>query len=514
MERRWWETRSFAIALIFASMIPLLLPDTPPLTDVPGHMGRYRVQLDLDTSPYLRSFYGFEWKLIGNLGVDLLIIPMSKLFGLELGLKLIVLAIPALTVAGFLAVAREAHGTLPPTATLALPLAYSFPFHFGFINYCLSMALAFLAFAFWMRLGRYKQFTLRAFIFVPLSLVIWVTHVFGWGVLGVLAFASELSRERGQKRPWLHAGLRGAASCVPLMLPFFLMALWRSGDASGVTGDWFNWNAKVAYFMMAFRDQWQWFDLVSSGAILIALAASAIERKCYIPQTLLFSAAFLFILYIIMPRIVFGSAYADMRLAPFVLAILLLGMSFPKLKGEHYFKLFAALSVSFFALRIAGNTASLYIEDRKFQRELAAVAHIPPGARLISLVGERCNSQWAQNRLVHLPSMALVRKEAFANDQWVLAGAQLLTIKFDAGEFSADPSQIVTQTKCKNEIWRPINQSLRELPYENIDYLWMISPPKHDESSIRDFEIIWENGSSTLYQTKPALNTGETLRLR
>ena len=91
--RPWWETRAFVAALIIASMIPLLYPPIPPLVDLPGHMGRYRVELGLASSPHLQQYFTYHWSLMGNLGLDLLIVPMAKLFGLELGTKLLILAI-------------------------------------------------------------------------------------------------------------------------------------------------------------------------------------------------------------------------------------------------------------------------------------------------------------------------------------------------------------------------------------------------------------------------------------
>src|SRR3712207_688000 len=117
---RWWERRSAVAALILLSALPLSWPEIPPLVHLPGHMGRYRVQLDGDASEVLRTYYSFEWRLIGNLGIDLLVVPLAAIFGLELAVKLIVLTIPPLTVAGFLWVAREVHGRIPPTALLAV----------------------------------------------------------------------------------------------------------------------------------------------------------------------------------------------------------------------------------------------------------------------------------------------------------------------------------------------------------------------------------------------------------
>jgi hypothetical protein len=138
----WWQTRWFVLAAMLAACVPLLWPDIPPIVDLPGHMGRYRVQLDRGAHPWLTDWYQFRWSLIGNLGVDLLIEPLAPLIGLEPAVKLIILTIPALTVGGLLWIAREVHGRIPPTALFALPLAYGYPFHFGFVNFALSMAWA------------------------------------------------------------------------------------------------------------------------------------------------------------------------------------------------------------------------------------------------------------------------------------------------------------------------------------------------------------------------------------
>ena len=168
--RPWWEARWFLALVVLATMIPLLYPPIPPLVDLLGHMGRYRVELDLGHSPWLQRYYDYHWAAIGNLGVDLLVIPLGRLFGLEPAVKLIVLAIPPMTAAGFLWVAREVHGRVPPTAFFALPFIYGYPFLFGFVNFTLSMALAFLAFGLWLRLGRLERTRLRGWLFVPISL--------------------------------------------------------------------------------------------------------------------------------------------------------------------------------------------------------------------------------------------------------------------------------------------------------------------------------------------------------
>ncbi len=112
----WWNSRWFLAALVLISAVPLLYPTVPPLTDLPEHMGRYRIQLSDPASPLRTEYFDFHWAFIANLGVDLLIVPMAALFGLELGVKLIVIAIVMLTITGMLWIAREAHGRVPPPA--------------------------------------------------------------------------------------------------------------------------------------------------------------------------------------------------------------------------------------------------------------------------------------------------------------------------------------------------------------------------------------------------------------
>src|SRR3989337_2146576 len=69
MNRPWWETRPYVAAMILLSAVPLLYPSVPPLVDLLGHMGRYRVELDLDSSPWLGRYYGFAAHTIRNLPV-------------------------------------------------------------------------------------------------------------------------------------------------------------------------------------------------------------------------------------------------------------------------------------------------------------------------------------------------------------------------------------------------------------------------------------------------------------
>ena len=497
---QWWQGRTAVLLLSLFAVVPLLWPSIPPLVDLPGHMGRYRIQLDYATSPVLREFYSFHWSLIGNLGVDLLIIPMSKLFGLELATKLIVMSIPVMTVAGLLWIAREVHGAIPPTALFALPLAYGHPFIFGFVNFALAMALALLAFALWLRMARTGHLRLRAALFVVIGPVLWITHTYGWGMLGILAFSAELIRQHDKGGSWPRAIFWAGVHCLSLTPPILLMLLWRSGHVGGQTTDWFNWAAKQLWLVMTLRDRWIKWD-IASVALLFALPVGAIlSGKLELSRNLMASAIFLILVFILLPRIVFGSAYADMRLTPYMLAILVIAIRPLPIASNRLRSALAVAGLVFFAARIGGNTYSFYQLSREQGAALVAVDYIPDNARVVSFVGTTCVTPWNLDRDWHLPAIATVRRHAFANDQWDMAGAQLMRpIKRDASYFRHDPSQVVIAGRCRDK-WKSLDWSLANLPHDAFDYIWLIDPVVFDPAGLRGTTRVWTDGNNALYR--------------
>lgn len=505
--KAWWERRGYALALVLLAAVPLLWPTTPPLTDLPGHMGRYAVQLGLDTSPYLHQWFSFRWGLIGNLGVDLLMEPLGRLLGIEAAVKLIAILIPMTTVAGLLWIAHEVHGRLPPTAAFALPLAYAFPFQFGFINFALSIALALVAFALWLRLGRQGRLRLRAALFVPIGVLVWIAHTYGWGVLGLLAYAAEVSRNRGHG---VHAIWRGALGCLPLAPPALLMVAWRSDGVAGQTADWFNWPNKTSSMLGILRERWAAFDRFSAlllFLIVIAGAASLCMDAMLAGAALLLLAAF-----ILLPRLLLGSAFADVRLAAYVVAIAVVAIGARRMPpGMRQRAAMAALL--FFVVRLGATTIDFVEKDRDYRVQLEAIDHIPPGARVMTLVDLPCEGQWAPTKLDHIGNLALVRRHAFVNGQWEMPGAQLLRVdhKRVFGRYAADPSQIVRPQGCRAPYLQSYEASLAGFPREHFDYLWLINMPPHrwparDRSLIR----VWSAPRGVLYRIGSATTPSDT----
>jgi len=495
----WWERRWFLALVVLAMTVPLLYPQIPPLVDLPGHIGRYRVELDLAHSAPLQRFYDYHWAPLGTLGVDVLVMLFAPLMGLEPAVRLIIIAIPPLTAAGYLWVAREVHGRVPPTALFALPFIYGFPFLFGFVNFTLSVALAFLAFGLWLRLGRLERTTLRAWLFAPISLVLFFCHTYGWGLLGLMCFSANAVRLRDLGRSWIQACLTAALEVAPMALPLGVMLLMPSPSHGAYAGGWFDWDAKWVGVLGILRDRWGPFDVTSLEIAGLVFLFALASPKLRLARRLAGPAILLAASFVLLPRFIMDSAYADERLLPYLAALGLLAIRRPS--EPRLGQSLAVLALLFFALRIGGTTVSLALAADQQQAKLHALDHVKRGARVASFYGLPYAEPWSLQRDSHLGGLVIARRDGFSNDQWITAGHNLLTLNYhDAGSFSSNPSQVVRPNGTQDGVYRTIDEALAQVPRRSFDYVWLLNDLPFDRQLVNDLQPVWRGSDSTLYR--------------
>jgi hypothetical protein len=499
--RAWWDSPVIAALAILLATVPLLYPPIPPLVDLLGHMGRFRVELDGGQSPWLQQYYSFRWAPIGNLGVDILARFLAPALGLEPAVKLIVVAIPALTVAGLLWVAREVHGRIPPTAYFAIPFVYGHPFLYGFVNFALAMGLALLGLGLWLRLGRLGRTKLRAALFVPISLIVFFAHAFGWGVLGLMCFAAEAVRQHERGTAWTKALLGAALATSVMALPLLVMLAWRSGTQGSGTGYWFDLQAKLVWIETALRDRWRWLDVLSVFTAVLLLSQALRSPRLTVSRELAYPGVVLIGIFILLPDLIFESAYADMRLVPYIFAILLVAVRVGQDAPRSYAATLAFLAVAFVTVRLAANTISFAIAAGDQQAKSAAVAHIPEGARVATFVQLPCGGPWALQRNSHLGSLVIIRRQGFSNDQWLTKALNVMDIKYrDPGYYAADPSQFVLPNGCSDGLHRTIDATLASFPRSDFDYVWLVDPPAYNRRLAAGLEPVWQGAGTVLYR--------------
>ena len=147
-----------AIALALLAALPFAFAVRPQMADYASHLARYHIMLDGGQSPFLAKYYSFDWALSGNLGVDLLMVPLGHALGVESAAHLISVLLPVLVALGIVAVEWTLRGRIGVGGLLALATVWSPSMTYGFANFNLALALALFAFALWvrMRAGRLR----------------------------------------------------------------------------------------------------------------------------------------------------------------------------------------------------------------------------------------------------------------------------------------------------------------------------------------------------------------------
>ena len=433
------------MALALLSCLPFIVAAYPQMTDYPSHLARWRVMLDGGHSRFLARYYDFTWLWTGNLGADLLIRPFASMFGLETGGRILGAMIPPLTGLGVIAVEWTLRRRVGVGSLLAMALIWSPALVLGFYNFCLSLALALLSFALWVRLEGRKW---RWAPFIVLGVLTWLCHVSGWGVLGVLVFGYEWHR-----RP----GLAAFLAPWPLALPFLLLVLTASSAGSAPYGDGVL-HYKSLIWQMAMRDR-SWALDIGTLAVVIALLLGAIVSRRF-DGRLGWAALMLAALTLAVPRHLGGGDYADYRLIAVTLMVGCMAIRCPVPRWVLW------LAPALFVIRIGVTTAAWYEQSRETEAMLGALDHLPMGARVAGAV-VMDTDDWSVDPHGHLPSYATVRRDALVNSHFAVKGVHMLSLR-NGPEGFTDPSQRIFRAPGA-----PIDLSGFE-PARHADYLWYI----------------------------------------
>lgn len=482
-----------ALAMLLV-MLPLLPQSVAPLNDLYDHIGRYHIMASIDRSGDLQRHWMLQPAWIGNLGVDLLVVPLARWIGVEPATRVVVTLLPALFVGGLALVMRARGQVLSPLTGFAAALAYHQAFQLGFVNYALATALAFAALALWIRWA--ERPALRSITFAGIGLLLWTTHSSGWGIFGLMAWASDVAMRRERGTGWTPACLSAALACVPLLLPLAVMATGPATDVGEVA---WNFTVKAAWIASLVRDRWRWFD-VAGAIVLVGLAWTALRRPDWRFDPVIGAAgAILLVAFALLPRIALNGAYVDMRVLAPAVALLLVAVRIDS--SRQAARLFG-WGMAFLAVRMAATAASFVLLGQARDETAMAIAAMPRGTTVLTLVDEPCSSAWSSDRLGHVAGLAIARRDVFTNSQWAIAGQQWIRPRYpESLAYRTDPSQLVYPKACEYRT-TDLGEALRTFDRHIYRHVWLIG---FDRIAVPgDLVPVFRNRRSTLYAVRPA----------
>ena len=465
------------LLVCFAAGLPGLLARYPQMTDYPAHLARWYIMIDAGHTPDLARYYAFRWVWSGNLGADLLIRPLAAVFGLEAGGRLLVITIPMLVAGGLFCVEWTLRRRIGVGSLLALATVWSPALLMGFLNFELALAGALYAFALWVRMAGNRW---RGVVFVPLGALIWLAHQSGWGVLGVMVFAYEWSRQDGPGLQRWTGFWRAALATWPLWLPV-LPTLLASQQAAGS----FNYGkrpmmVKWAFWKQALRDRVRYIDYATTLLLLaLPLLAWWFDR---LDKRLAIGGVIVLLLSLVIPRHLGGGDLADLRLIAVGLMLLALAIDWRPRWAV------MGLALAPFIIRLAITSAVWTVHSANVAYMMKALDQIPRGARVAVAVREEVGL-WAQPLYGHLGCYATLHRDALVNNHFAIPGVHMLTLTPAAWKW-VDPS---------HRIYARPERSVRLStfkPAKDADFLWYFG--KYAPSDLPD-------GAQVIFRSKHSL---------
>jgi hypothetical protein len=493
----WLRTPAIAL-FILAICLPYILVEIPPLIDMPGHMGAAAIEAAHPESP-LKEYFSWSWLFTLNMGGEVLMKLLAAPMGvIGAGWWATVLA-TGLLAFGCLAVIRVLNPRGGHGAAWALVFVFSFPLLTGFLNYILATGLALSAFAgaVWYE----NQPKKRAALLIAVQPVALLCHAIGGILLPLLVFMYEAGKliEERVKSPKAIFNRLFIASW-PLAMTLLTIILWQlmSAGQGAKGGLKWRWAQKMWSFVLNLRDQSMALDIattVACAAIVLLgtfLGARWTWRRALPPLAV-------FVLFVVIPSDIQGSALVDIRLLP-VAFMLALGLQDWSGARPGRARAIALTGLAVLAVRLAAIGSGFLDYKEDYARQLAALKHVEPGSRVLVFVQHSCMQEsWRNTRRDHIASLASIYREAWVNDNWAVPGLHMLKTNFrPARYFSADPSEFVWSKGCGNGRLRSVDGALKRAPVDKVDYLWLIDTglPKKLDTRL---SLVWQEGDSLLF---------------
>ncbi len=453
-ERLLW----FALALF--SALPFLVAPLPILPDLFTHIGRYHV-MNNPGDRWLTQYYDFDWHILGNLGVDILMVWLGPVLGTEKAAFLIAACIPPLTVLGVYNMAKARFGHVPAATYVALLPIWSFTFFHGFMNYWLGLALAFHVAAGWIWV-RQRSAWVRLSYAGAGALLVWLCHTSAWGVLGLIVAGIEFSNRRNLRQFSLEM-LAWAMPLVPMLV-------WRATKGGGALAESWSLHEKLRGIENLLRAEWEWFDIATVALLLTVTIWLHVDRRVERDKAFRQAALALLAAAVLLPSTVLSSYFADVRLyAPLIIVALLAIRAVPKRIGLAL----AMCGITLFGLRIGETSIGWIQRGTEIEEDLAALRVVPHGARIAVLAHSSECGVWPLAGRNHAPSLAIPRRHAFVNTQWDIPGQHLMRPIYNDGRGFNDSRSV--------ELFNPafgcpgfrVRTFLRYLPRDRFDYVWI-----------------------------------------
>ena len=505
----------FAGLLVLAASlaIPFFLIDVPPVLDYPNHLARYVVLAHPD-DPVLSQMYAPRWGILPNIGMDALAAVLLKFSEPHVGGRLLLALSLFAPVAGVIAYSRVAFGRFTCWSLASGLVAWNAIFFLGFMNFLLSVGLAFGTAALWIVLDRRGRWLTAAISTAAAFAAIFFCHVFGVLLAALLIGSYEASRLLSLwKDGWLTAGEgpRAFLSIVLPLAPTFALYLMSPLSGEAVPGTWDV--AQKAFVIFAPFTVYSAVLTVLTGGAFFALVI-LVWRHVVFAQGIPLALAALGAVFLVAPSTIKGGTFVEARLALMFVLLIFAGMQ-PSLTRRQ--ALIVSLTLAALILVRTAYVATAWIDHRQDIADVrSAIDDVKAGSRVLVArghPGDETKDVSPPERALpglqrldgHLGALLVIERRAFWPLMFADPAQQPLGVKPPYDRIAHPLGDPVDWPLLRQDSFSAADlAAARYLPdwRKNFDNVLLIDPPGLLEPP-RGLTPVVANGYAVLYRIAP-----------
>jgi hypothetical protein len=402
--------------------IPLFSTVLPPLFDYPNHLARLHLLIE-----HGNAFYAVRWEPLPNLAQDLIVPPLARLMPLDFASKLFLVMIFSLISGGAIWLNRVCTGKWRFWSLLAFLLLYNRIFLWGFVNYLFGIGVAMIGIALWLALET-RRWWLRVLASSAVALACYFSHIaaFGFYALVVVGVEAYPAITEYRARQWAALGSRMAMLGIQFVVPTVLFWFyWHWITNGGFRYDDF-WH-KAALVFSVFDNYNRALDAICFALFLCLLGWLIWTRRLALAPRLACAIGVVFTSYLLMPNQMYGGSNIDQRL-PIAWFLLLIASSAPRFPTRRFAAAIALAAGSILVIRLGIVERVWRQADKVYSADLIGIDALPRGAKLAVAIPPDA-IQPVPVPQVHLPALAISRREAFVPTLFAYAGQQPVVLR-------------------------------------------------------------------------------------
>jgi hypothetical protein len=408
-------------ALLFLVLLVILAPiwivKYPGMVDYPNHLVRCYMLAHYHDNPIWQQRFVVVHDPIPNLGIELVVMPLTRLLPLMVCGKVFLSLAAALYVLGCSAVGRYVTGKPNWLALIAAFTFYNQTLFMGFASYVLGIGFFLCAFAFWLRV-RDRMTPFHFFLCCLLSIAAFLVHLTSITLLAVACFTvAFLDFLRNRKLPGFIVKVAWLA-CPLLLMVFFMKSSGRVGHLA-----WTSPIGKLHGLFQMFSSYRPMLNLII-GVVLLACALVILMRS-KIHLTAVAGLVFL-LLFFITPMEILTASYVDKRYI--VPGFLLLVLSIEPRWGR-WQKAAVAVALAVMTIRMGAITADWLTISRRSEQVLAMGQVLPEGSRIYALVPDADDTPKFDRGFIHVIQFWTLSRNADISTLFAMSGQQPLVTR-------------------------------------------------------------------------------------